>query len=422
MRLPASSSFLLAVAWIAACAKPVVEAPADAERATSVGFQPMTVPVRVPEHGGILFAAAVREETCPPNSHEQDDACYCDDTFIVNEARDACIHECEADDACAAGNICSEFRCKAPPCTEGSCGEGNVCIETICVADLGNVPIGVQQSCADIPSFECEGTDAFCGAIVPFEPDRGDGWWDYNINGETQDDQYRSYARRDLMALVKYATAQTRCLTAEWPFGNGGPLGLGDMTEVDGAIPGTSIGQPGHPAGTHVNGRDMDIAYYQAGTADNTLRPICGHTINGREQYHCTETPSSLDVWRTALFIAKLHDSPQVRVIGVDGKVGPIIVQAIDKLCAAGLVQGNACEDLALAYEPEDQGRGWFMHHHHHLHVSLTPRRTGTSFAEPFSKSLVPGQRPFAYEESNVDGVDPRAALYKDAQRLGPAR
>ena len=84
--------------------------------------------------------------------------------------------------------------------------------------------------------------------LVPFDPDTGYGYWDYPLNGETETNQYRSYVRRDVMMLVKYAAAMTACQSEGWSFGNGGPLGLGDMSEADGAIPGTSVGSPGHPS------------------------------------------------------------------------------------------------------------------------------------------------------------------------------
>lgn len=312
---------------------------------------------------------------CPPNSHLENEGCYCDDGFSVNAEGTACVHECETDTDCSGGLVCgSGFTCQEPPCTETSCGAGMLCSASgRCVVDLGTPPAGPVPTCSDIPSLSCSGGEGTCGQLTTFSPRQGDGYWDYPLNGETEQNQYRSYARRDLVALIKYAAASVRCAASSWTVGNGGRLGLGDMSEQNGAIPGTSIGEPGHPAGTHVDGHDMDIGYFQEGTADNTLRPICDHTNGSSDAYHCVAEPDSLDVWRTALFIAKLHDSPQLRVIGVDGRVGPLIESAIDQLCAGGFVTGAACgSGLALAYETTDQGRGWFAFHHHHLHVSIT--------------------------------------------------
>src|SRR5690606_22791199 len=102
---------------------------------------------------------------------------------------------------------------------------------------------------------------------------------------------------------------------------------------------------------------------------------VCPHTSGSSDAYHCTGEPTYLDVWRTAAFIAKLHESPQLRVIGVDGRVGPKVESAIDQLCSSGWLTGTACNGgLQLAYETTDNGAGWYHFHHHHLHISLLTR------------------------------------------------
>ena len=238
-------------------------------------------------------------------------------------------------------------------------------------------------ACDGIPDPVCDGTAAWCAELVPFTPVHGDGYWNYPLNGETEGNQYRSYIRRDLMLLVKYAAAWTRCIGEGWPDGNGGPLGLGDMSEADGAIPGTSVGSPGHPYGTHTGGRDVDIAYFQRGTQDNRLRPVCEHFENGRDVYHCTSDPDRLDVRRTAVFLAKLHDSDRLRVVGVDGRVGLLVTSAIAEMCADGVLDGDACSGSnSITFETTDTGRGWFRFHHHHFHVSLVAGGVPTS-AQP---------------------------------------
>jgi hypothetical protein len=311
---------------------------------------------------------------CPPNSHMEGDGCVCNEGFTVNEARDACVPACTGDTDCSGGDVCVEGRCEEPPCTPTSCPDGTLCAASgDCVIDLGTPPPGPPPACAigtnGIPDWRCT---SGCGEIVAFDPDMGPGYWDYPLNGETAADQYRSYVRRDVMMLVKYATAMVACQSAGWAFGNGGALGLGDMSESDGAIPGTREDDPGHPPGTHVNGHDMDIAYYQTGTGDNRLRAVCAHTSGGADQYHCTGEPTMLDAWRTALFLGHLHISPQVRVIGVDGRVGPLVDSALAQLCDGDWVDTEACTSHAITWEATDTGRGWYHFHHHHLHISIS--------------------------------------------------
>jgi hypothetical protein len=305
----------------------------------------------------------------------------------------ACLPSCTAD-SCPAGYVCNATSglCEEEPCTsDGDCPNGLVCTSGACVAEIGEGPrAGPGPTCANLPPLECAGTAAYCGEIVPFEPKTGDGWDDYPLNGETAQNQYRSYIRRDVMIAVKYAAAKTRCKLGPWAYGNGDkPIGLGDMSEANGAIPGTSVGQPGHPEGTHTNGFDMDLGYYQVGTADNRLRPICAHTTNGQEQYHCTAAPHLLDPWRTAFFLAALAEHPQIRVIGVDGQAGPLIDAALTRLCQDGWTASVAnCAnpswyDFPVTYETTNGGAGWYYFHHHHFHISFSARANKSTLAEP---------------------------------------
>jgi hypothetical protein len=314
---------------------------------------------------------------CTENSSPgQDGRCYCNEGFVVNAEGTRCVRQCTDDAHCAGSLVCRNFFCVEPPCTADSCGAGMVCADSgRCVMDIGAPPEGPVPDCSAIPGWECEGTEAYCGALLLFEPVLGPGYWNYPINGETANNLYRSYARRDMVHLVKYVAGKTECLARGWSFGNGEPLGLGDMSEANGDIPGTSIGYPGHPPGTHVNGYDMDIAYFQIGTADNRLRSVCDHVIGGQDQYRCVSDPHLLDIWRTALILGLFHDTPQLRVIGVDGKIGPMVESAVDQLCSRGWLSGRACRQLQLAYEVTDEGRGWYRFHHHHFHISLRTRQ-----------------------------------------------
>lgn len=230
-------------------------------------------------------------------------------------------------------------------------------------------PPGPQ--CEELPPLYCTGSAEDCSELLPFLPEIGPGYLNYPINGETWEDQYRSYVRRDLMQLVKYAAAKVECEAADWDYGNFAPLGLGDMSEADGSIPGTSVGNPGHPPGTHEDGNDMDIAYYQLYAADNLLRPVGRHHDGYFDAYHCTGPPYMLDMWRTALFITYLSKHPHVRAIGVDGQVGLMLEEAFYELELFGWIDADARATLPLYYEVTDEGRGWYQYHHQHLHVSM---------------------------------------------------
>jgi hypothetical protein len=285
-----------------------------------------------------------------------------------------CAGTCDNDGSCApdASSDCRYSCSTYCACQQGDCAAGEQCVSGACVPLSGDAPgAGPGPDCPNLPQRDCTGGNAHCSQLVQFDPAVTPHYEDYPINGETWQNQYRSWLRRDLRMLVDYATAKTLCKAGDWATGNGGPLGLGDMSEMNGAIPGTSVGQPGHPQNTHTNGPDIDLAYYQIGQQNNRLRSVCPHVQNGQDQYHCVGEPHILDVWRTALFLGFVFESPRVRVIGVDGKVGPLVVSALGELCALGWLEPASCGNVALAYETTNTGQGWFRFHHHHAHISL---------------------------------------------------
>ncbi|MBM4373149.1 MAG: hypothetical protein FJ098_15955, partial [Deltaproteobacteria bacterium] len=339
------------------------------------------------------------DENCHVNGCGGNETC-----FYLDQAHteSVCIANCSPckEGTCGPGMVCEDGMCVEAPCTEGSCPAGEVCLNGTCVPDMGDGPgPGPGPACNNLPPFQCTGTEAFCGELIQFDPvnnpgtagfDPMLGYIDYPENGETWANQYRSWLRRDLVMLIKYASAYVACKAEDWAFGNGGPLGTIDMSEQNGAIPGTSVGSPGHPEGTHTDGYDIDMAYFQVNTPDNRARPVCDHYEGGQEAYHCTAPPDLLDPWRTALFIGALQQHPKLRVVGCDGKVGPLVVDAMNVLCAGGWLSAAACNNMSLTFEETDQGWGWFYFHHHHIHVSFDGTY-GKPGAMSTHECLVPG-------------------------------
>lgn len=192
--------------------------------------------------------------------------------------------------------------------------------------------------CVDtLPQLLCDSLLEQCDELVPFEPDAGEGYIDYHINGETIDNQYRSYIRRDVMYAVKYAAAKTSRQSTNWPEGNSAPVGLGDMSESDGSIPGTSIGAPGHPAGTHEYGLDIDLSYYQLSSSpDNFFRTVCSS-----DGYSCVSEPDILDSQRTAFFMASIAEHPNLRAIVVDPLIEPVLISTLDSFLNDGTLSAE---------------------------------------------------------------------------------
>ncbi|HEY5928263.1 MAG TPA: hypothetical protein VIV11_41530 [Kofleriaceae bacterium] len=231
-------------------------------------------------------------------------------------------------------------------------------------ASLGRGPGPI---CALLPR-SCVGTT--CAELIEM-PLVGPGFIDVRIESENTSDTSTSYLRRDVMTLIQYAAAKVACKAKDWPTGNGGPIIFGDMSERDGSTPGTRAGSPRHPEGTHVAGRDIDIAYFQRDTLDNQLRPICRHHERRVDAYRCIAPPTRLDAWRTALLIGALLEDARVRVIGIDGLAATPLLAAFDELCETGWIDDAACSRRSrIVFETSNTVRGWFRGHHNHLHVS----------------------------------------------------
>jgi hypothetical protein len=164
-----------------------------------------------------------------------------------------------------------------------------------------------------------------------------------------------SNLRRELIYLVRWAAAETAAT-----FENTNPIGLLDMSQADGDVPGRQDGQLRHPEGTHVNGNDIDVAYYQTGK-NNLGRSVCPE--NG---YFCTDEPDILDAERSAFFIARLMKTEHLRVIGVDTMIYPELIDAAKDLKSQGLLKSTDVQRMKsyLAW-----GDGWPFHQHH-LHFS----------------------------------------------------
>lgn len=209
-----------------------------------------------------------------------------------------------------------------------------------------------------------EGID--CDAFYPDEPAGPSGACNQILQFPAAEDEAAGYfvehephysnLRREVIYLVRYASEATMAA-----FPDTKPLAVMDMSERDGSTPGAMVGQLRHPEGTHVDGNDIDIAYYQTGE-DNGGRPVCNN-----DGYFCTGPANRMDARRTAYFLAKLFESPDVRVIGVDPAVAEALEPAADALVDEGLLTAQQAAKVTgakLAY-----GDGWPFHHHH-LHLS----------------------------------------------------
>ena len=237
---------------------------------------------------------------CPPNSSPSGQGCYCDDGYTLNASSDGCVQMCTADDECLdEETACIGGTCIIPPCSPDSCAEGLVCgNDGNCRADpsilppapMMDCPVLSSEECLEdntccIPAWDCIGMD--CATLMPFDPEFGHGYWNYPLNSETRTDQYQVSAKRRL------ELDQIRIGFSSYVSNNLGTAttGLGDMSEAM-AISLALVKVSQATRSTHVNGHDMDIAYYQLTGDDNHLRAVCEHYQNGQDATIVLPTPS----------------------------------------------------------------------------------------------------------------------------------
>ncbi|MPZ23216.1 MAG: hypothetical protein GEU28_06675 [Dehalococcoidia bacterium] len=167
--------------------------------------------------------------------------------------------------------------------------------------------------------------------------------------------QYRWGQRRALEAFFYAANFTAR------RFANEPPLGMVDIGGVQARTPGFELSpqRPRHPQGTHL-GNDLDVAYYRRAGANNAA-PVCPNSGG-----YCTGPPR-IDARVNAFFISKLVESPHIRIIIVDPRIGRMIEAAARNMFSADPDLVRRIERMVCWGGDEIGGR----FHHHHMHISF---------------------------------------------------
>jgi hypothetical protein len=231
------------------------------------------------------------------------------------------------------------------------------------------------------PQDECEGRPGGRLDLIQFPfPDPGDGY----VGDGYRFDSLANYRwlRRETIMLVRYAIR-----SVQQKFAGTKPLGLIDMCQRDGITPGYDINDPRHPESTHDQGGNIDIAYYttlaSSGTlAYNEARIICDANEGNHNGSFCNPSAAQthvVDLPRQVYFMAKLFESPRLRVIGVDQVIAPLLQQEAARQFQAGDITQAQRDAFSskMAY-----GSGWPFHHHH-IHLSMKWWGTAKPGAEP---------------------------------------
>ncbi len=261
---------------------------------------------------------------------------------------------------CDEGAFCEGGRCTglcSPEHPAGICGQGFECQNGACVPleGCGTWECDLGQACDDIVPVP--------GVLDPQDPAAVAAGYYIDTRREY------AYLRRDLVMLLQWSTCQMRERFPEI-----GPLGLADLTQADGRIPGSDVGNTRHPSGTH-DGSDLDLAYYQTdGLSDAQI--ICGDgsddNPNGtRGRYNdgefCTTEQNIVDIEQQVFFMALMAQHPGWRIVGIDVTLADDVEEEVARLRSSGVISPVVRDRLqSLGY---GRAGGW-QFHHHHIHVS----------------------------------------------------
>lgn len=116
------------------------------------------------------------------------------------------------------------------------------------------------------------------------------------------------FGRRELVQTVVAAALAVRHADAETSV-----VGVGDLSQVDGQIPGTDVGTLRHPAPSHQNGFSVDVAYYAANNDNLGNTPPCP-----TNDYSFCNGPHTLHLQRNVRFMLALAREPRLSQIIVD--------------------------------------------------------------------------------------------------------
>ncbi|MFW5740575.1 MAG: hypothetical protein ACOC1F_09435, partial [Myxococcota bacterium] len=257
---------------------------------------------------------------------------------------------------------------------------------------------GADCEAAGFTADECMGYGAGGSGLIPFPfPDPNDTYLGLGYQFDTVSN-YR-FGRREVVMAVRYALHET-----EAAFGPADPLGVIDFSDITGTTPGFDVGDPRHPASTHDQGGNIDLAYYQT-DGSNDAEIVCNDGSVHNDGFCSSAAVDShiVDLERQAFFMAKLYAGGRLRVIGVDQVLGPLLEEAVDALAALPdgdprKLSGPEASQVKtrLAY-----GSGW-PYHHHHIHVSFQWwSRKGETGGEPSMFRVAPSGR-LGMEEMRV--------------------
>lgn len=200
-----------------------------------------------------------------------------------------------------------------------------------------------------------------CEQVLPFPLHIGAT--DYDNYIFDTDGNYRFGMRRLIMA-ARYAISR---VTKAFP--GTMPVGINDVSQIDGLTPGSDGRSLRHRSADHRIGSAIDIAYYQNGP-DNRFRAVCPFTWF---LCACNEGTSASEVTvdreRQVYFMAQLMETGAVDgVLLTDKVILPLLDETKKALCALPAADPKAISSKTCA-SFDDMVSDSVSCHYHHIHM-----------------------------------------------------
>jgi hypothetical protein len=219
-------------------------------------------------------------------------------------------------------------------------------IAEIALQGSGSVMVTTQPHAFEL-STTCTTPD--CGALVQLPlPREADGY-------RTISPLRYQFGRREVVQAVLAAASELRQTIPGLAV-----VGIADLSQKDGQVPGTDVSVPRHTYPAHAGGYAADVGYYRT-RGDNLGKPACPTTSDGT---FCAG-PHDIDVARNVEFFRRLTTNLHTIQLLVD----PVMEADV----RAELVNQTAADPLAVARASRMLQSGQaFPYHDDHFHVSFT--------------------------------------------------
>lgn len=161
------------------------------------------------------------------------------------------------------------------------------------------------------------------------------------------------FGRCELVALIVEAANDIRGAVP-----TASAIGVADLSQEDGQIPGTDVGAPRHPAPSHSNGFSVDLTYFRKDGRTLEDSPACP----SKTREFC-EGPHDVDVMPTAQLFALLARTERLVQIIIDPMMEADLAGALETLAKTGTPGAAIASKLLTSGIP---------FHADHFHVSVS--------------------------------------------------